>query len=151
MSIPEIKALTDYDTVNYKPSIEARELLASLYFACEKYIKERKYVVSLLQEFYEEGGDLGFNEMNHYDAVISIRLRTDEDINVFFSFEELLETFMHELCHCEISSHNRTFWRILRRMVRQYEREILIPMYKREITLREIAENNQILRNLITT
>ena len=136
--LPKIRVLDDFDK-----SSEAKELLTNVYYEIQEIIDQKGYVISNLREFYPSDDCLlGENQSNDTDSVIYLRLRTAEDSKTFLSFEEILETFLHEICHCEIGPHNDAFHKLLDHLTEWYEQTIMKPLVV-GLTLREIAASKQ--------
>ncbi len=138
MNLPKIKSLTNFDNHS-----NALELLYNIYHEIQEIIDQKGYNISNLKEFYPNDDCLlGENQSNDTDSVIYLRLRTPEDPKVFLSFEEILETFLHEICHCEVGPHNDAFHNLLDHLTEWYEQTIMTPVIS-GLNLREIAASKQ--------
>lgn len=139
--IPKIKEIDTFDNNN-----QAKEILTNLYYELKEIIDQKGYVISNIKEFYPDDECLlGENQSNDTDAVIYVRLRTPENSNIFYSFEEALETFLHEICHCEIGPHNNEFHKLLDHLTEWYEQTTMNNKNEKneKNTLRKIAFSNK--------
>ena len=98
------------ELTNMPNSFEAKKILDKLLLHTRKMVIRRSFVFTL-HEFYPKDSDLlGMNSNNGY---IEIRLRTPENNNIFYSWEFILGTFLHELSHLLIKDHSPQFFKLL--------------------------------------
>jgi hypothetical protein len=72
------------------------------------FMKLHNWTVDLLTEFYpEDKGLLGVNLTR--GRAILIRLRQPEDRSLFISYNEIISTALHELCHITFKEHDHDF------------------------------------------
>ena len=100
-------------------SSKAKELLASLYYETQDIIIQKGYHIGWICEFYpDDPCYLGCHDTNKEKGdKINLRLREPENSDIFLPFEEILETLLHEICHCEIGPHNDKFKALLKTLL----------------------------------
>lgn len=85
MTEPNIQVLNEFEN-----SSEAKELLQDVYNEIKEVLEKYDCVINNLCEF------CGSYPKKDETGSIYLKLRTDEDPNVFLSFEEILESFLQE-------------------------------------------------------
>ncbi|KAH9619556.1 hypothetical protein KSS87_009882 [Heliosperma pusillum] len=91
---------------------EARKLLEAVAEQVQPIMYKHKWKVLLLSEFCPSNPALmGLNIDG--GAEIKLRLRRQEMQWDFFSYEQVLDTMLHELCHNEHGPHNADFYKLL--------------------------------------
>eukprot|EP01135_Chromosphaera_perkinsii_P005011 Nk52_evm9s310 gene=Nk52_evmTU9s310 len=92
----------------------AQELLKKIADQVSPIMAKRKWKVALLSEFYPRDSRLlGLNITNGSSTEIRVRLRQHFDEAVFYPYEDLLGTMLHELTHIVRSPHDKKFYEIL--------------------------------------
>ena len=119
---------------------KSRKLLCLLYEDLKPIINKRNYNISNLIESPYNSENLGENCSNDTDSVIYLKLKSSNGL--YLSFEEIMETFIHEICHCKFHNHNKKFWNLLSLTTIEYEK-----MKNIKTTLRLLAENELKKRN----
>lgn len=91
---------------------EAKLLLEKIAKTVEPLMTRRNWKVKILKEFFPKNkGLLGMNV--NRGASILIRLRKPENNKVFFEWEHLIGTMIHELTHMEIGPHSADFYKLM--------------------------------------
>jgi len=75
-------------------------------------------------------------------------LRTHHDDKTFFSFEELLQTLIHEICHCEVGPHNAKFHKLMDELVDYYSNTKWPSRCDLGLTLEEVIASNKAERRM---
>lgn len=99
----------------------------------------RRWHVGILKEFYPRGEKLLGLNVNK-GSEVCVRFRVPGNRNEFLPFHEVLCTTLHELAHCEISRHDKAFWRLYYDLVRECE-ELEVRMIQRGIALYPVHVN----------
>ncbi|XP_074288048.1 DNA-dependent metalloprotease WSS1-like [Silene latifolia] len=91
---------------------EARKILEDVAKQVQPIMYKHKWKVQLLSEFCPSNPALmGLNIDG--GAEIKLRLRRQERQWDFFTYEQILDTMLHELCHNEHGPHNTDFYKLL--------------------------------------
>lgn len=80
----------------------------------------RKWAVPLLNEFYPSNPSLLGLNRNRGECIL-VRLRRPQNKNSFFSYDAILHTLLHELCHIERGPHDAAFYSLLDALVAEAE------------------------------
>lgn len=100
------------ETLGWNNDAEAKSLLQRAADQVRPIMARRKWAVPLLTEFYPPMPNL--LGMNHdHGAKIEVRLRSPSDRDVFFPYEPILGTLLHELAHIQVGPHNAQFYKLL--------------------------------------
>ncbi|KAJ3414986.1 hypothetical protein HDV05_005817 [Chytridiales sp. JEL 0842] len=102
---------------------EAMTLLRKAASTVKPIMKKRGWVVKMLREFYPKQDNLLGLNVNR-GAEIKIRLRPHYDENVFFDFECILGTMLHELVHILRGPHDAIFYKHLDELTAECEDNI---------------------------
>ena len=84
-------------------------------------MRKRKWHVDHLMEFLPENPSLlGLNEKHGDKCTIKIRCRKGKGSGIY-SYEHILGTLLHELCHIVHSRHDASFYALLEELNREIE------------------------------
>jgi hypothetical protein len=108
---------------------EANQILQKLINHTRLLMKQRKWRVLLLCEFYPKNKSLLGLNVNHGFRIM-IRLRSPDNNNNFLPYESLLGTLLHELTHIEISAHSFEFYQMVDELTVQVQKNIFSPTYQ---------------------
>eukprot|EP00939_MAST-03C_sp_MAST-3C-sp1_P001370 g1370.t1 len=98
---------------------EAEELLKRIAKEVEPIMFKYKWSVRTLREFSPKNGSvLGMN-VGRFEIRIRLRLPTNQ--SVFYPYEDLLGTMLHELCHMKYGNHSADFYELLDRLREELE------------------------------
>jgi DNA-dependent metalloprotease WSS1 len=75
-------------------------------------MKNRKWKVKHLQEFYPSNPNLLGLNVNH-GLVVKVRLRKHSNKSAFLEYIDVLGTLLHELVHIVHSAHDQKFYKLL--------------------------------------
>ncbi|CAA6666169.1 unnamed protein product [Spirodela intermedia] len=90
---------------------EARRILENVAKQVQPIMRRRKWRVKVLSEFCPANSSLlGLNVGR--GVHVKLRLRRPRGDLDFFSYEEVLDTMLHELCHIEHGPHNALFYKL---------------------------------------
>ncbi|XP_071731977.1 DNA-dependent metalloprotease WSS1-like [Rutidosis leptorrhynchoides] len=91
---------------------EARQILEKVAKQVQPIMKKRKWKVKILSEFWPSNPALLGLNVNGGEEV-KLRLRRQNNEWDFFSYEQILDTMLHELCHNQFGPHNADFYNLL--------------------------------------
>ena len=94
---------------NIYNSSDAKILLEKLLSYTSIMVKRRSFIFTLAEFFPKDSNLLGINENGN----IKIRLRTSKNKNLFYDWEHILGTFIHELAHLNITEHSSDFFKLI--------------------------------------
>ncbi|CAN6573823.1 unnamed protein product [Malus baccata var. baccata] len=99
---------------------DAREILEKVAKQVQPIMRKRQWKVKVLSEFCP--ANPGLQGLNVGGGVeIKLRLRRPNSDWVFYPYEQILDTMLHELCHNEHGPHNADFYRLLDEIRRECE------------------------------
>ncbi|GBG73045.1 hypothetical protein CBR_g12763 [Chara braunii] len=108
----------DIKTLGKANDVEARRLLEAVAKQVQPIMRRRRWRVNLLSEFSPPQRNLlGLNIDGGQE--IRIRLRQPGNDLVFFAYEHVLGTMLHELVHIEVGPHNAQFYKLLDELNRE--------------------------------
>jgi hypothetical protein len=102
---------------------EANQILQKLVNHTRELMKQKKWKVSLLCEFYPKKKSLLGLNVNHGYRIM-IRLRCPNNSSNFLPYESLLGTMIHELTHIEISAHSFEFYQMVDELSIQVQKNV---------------------------
>jgi len=111
----------DIQTLKRSPDdSEAKNLLVRAANQVKPIMAKRKWRVLRLSEFYPNNPSLlGLNKNGGEEVLI--RLRHPRDFTRFLSYESILGTLLHELCHNERGPHDALFYKLLDEITKECE------------------------------
>ncbi|KAL2944933.1 DNA-dependent metalloprotease WSS1 [Bienertia sinuspersici] len=90
---------------------EAKRILERIAKQVQPIMRKRKWRVKVLSEMYPKRRELlGLNVGRGIE--VKLRLRRPDRETEFFSFNEVLDTMLHELCHNAHGPHNASFYKL---------------------------------------
>lgn len=121
MSLEDLNKVWEIRALKRKPNDdEARRFLERIASQVQPIMRRRKWKVKLLSEFCPTNQSLLGLNVNH-GAHVKLRLRRPNADHVFFPFEEVLDTMLHELCHIVHGPHNAQFYKLWDELRADYE------------------------------
>ncbi|KAI3727397.1 hypothetical protein L1987_67211 [Smallanthus sonchifolius] len=91
---------------------EARQILEKVAKQVQPIMRNRKWKVNILSEFWPSNPALlGLNVNGGQE--VKLRLRTQYNELEFFPYHQILDTMLHELCHNQYGPHNADFYNLL--------------------------------------
>ncbi|GMM30046.1 metalloendopeptidase [Martiniozyma asiatica (nom. inval.)] len=97
-------------------------LLTSLCDKLTPLLAHYNFHIGLITEFYPKNSSLlGLNV--NYGQKICVRLRSPGNDAWLLSEKEIMETLLHEICHCRWGPHDDNFWTFLKELGEFYWKE----------------------------
>ncbi|KAJ6802659.1 DNA-dependent metalloprotease WSS1 isoform X2 [Iris pallida] len=112
MSLEDLNKVWEVRALKRKPNDdEARRFLERIASQVQPIMRRRKWKVKLLSEFCPTNHSLLGLNVNR-GVHVKLRLRRPNADHVFFPFEEVLDTMLHELCHIVHGPHDAQFYKL---------------------------------------
>lgn len=107
-------------TLGWFDDARAQSYMRELKMRADPILKSRGWRVLELKEFFPRDSRLLGLNVNRGQEVC-VRFREPSNRAVFFPLEAVVGTLLHELVHCKIAPHNRSFWLLYHELVREEE------------------------------
>lgn len=107
-------------TLGWSNNAKAMEYMKELVLRADPILRAHGWRVLEMKEFFPKDMRLLGLNVNRGQEVC-IRFRRPTDRNSFFPLEAVVGTMLHELVHCKISPHNKTFWALYNTLVSEEE------------------------------
>ncbi|XP_010534793.1 PREDICTED: uncharacterized protein LOC104810286 [Tarenaya hassleriana] len=124
MNLGDLNKVWEIKALKKPGEDEARKILEKVAKQVQPIMTRRKWRVKLLSEFCPKNPALlGVNVCR--GVHVKLRLRRQNREWDFFSFNEILDTMLHELCHNVHGPHNATFYKLWDELRRECEELIM--------------------------
>jgi len=110
----------EIETLNGPNDYQAKDLLTRAANQVKSIMVKRKWRVLKLVEFYPDNANLLGLNVNAGEKIL-IRLRRPRDFNSFLSYNSILGTLLHELCHNVHGPHNQSFYNLFNEITQECE------------------------------
>ncbi|XP_078432086.1 zinc ion binding protein isoform X3 [Wolffia australiana] len=111
MEVADLHKVWEIKVLKRPREDEARRMLESVARQVQPIMRRRKWKVKVLSEFCPANSSLlGLNVGR--GGHVKLRLRRPRGNFDFFSYEEVLDTMLHELCHIEHGPHDALFYKL---------------------------------------
>ncbi|CUG80422.1 metallopeptidase, putative [Bodo saltans] len=107
-------------TLGWSNDAKAMEYMKELVLRADPILRAHGWRVYLYFLFFPKDMRLLGLNVNRGQEVC-IRFRRPTDRNSFFPLEAVVGTMLHELVHCKISPHNKSFWALYNTLVSEEE------------------------------
>ncbi|KAM0031893.1 putative Zinc finger, RanBP2-type, WLM domain, Zinc finger, RanBP2-type superfamily [Helianthus debilis subsp. tardiflorus] len=112
MNLNDLNKVWEIKPLKMPRENEARDILDKLAKQVQPIMRNRRWKVNLLSEFWPSNPALlGLNVNGGQE--VKLRLRRQNNQWDFFPYEQILDTMLHELCHNQYGPHNADFYNLL--------------------------------------